>query len=80
MLVGHYSFSLFEGFTTLPDFEVPDLLNLLPSTPNLSTLTIFLSLALSATLRCSRPVGLARSCALVLLSICDYELGSGELK
>ena len=80
MLVGHYSFSLFEGFTTLPDFEVPGLLNLLPSTPNLSTLTIFLSLALSATLRCSRPVGLARSCALVLLSICDYELGSGEPK
>ena len=39
ILLSHYPFSLFEGFITLPNFEVPDPLNLLPSTPNPSTLT-----------------------------------------
>jgi hypothetical protein len=39
ILLSYYPFSLFEGFITLFNFEVPDLLNLLPSTLNLSTLT-----------------------------------------
>ena len=39
ILLSYYLFSLFEGFITLFNFEVPDLLNLLLNILNLSTLT-----------------------------------------
>ena len=39
ILLSYYLFSLFEGFITLLNFEVPDLLNLLFSILNLSILT-----------------------------------------
>ena len=39
ILLSYYLFSLFEGFITLFNFEVPDLLNLLSNILNLSTLT-----------------------------------------
>jgi hypothetical protein len=48
MLVAHYPLSLFEGIIDLPDLKDSILVKCLPTAPNPSRLTTFLSLALKS--------------------------------